>query len=270
MTAPRADLAIEHLLRVVASAATRGSPLPEALDAYGSPLARNVAQRLRAGATLPDAVRQELGDELADLLAGPQPPVDGAALLVAEHLRLRRQERLDQLATLFHPLLTLVTTAIAVPLILRVMGQPPALVWLSLAIVLVIAAILLPICAGRTAIARHLPALAMLNQHATLAQRYERAALVARWRLSEARLAPFLGEDLAAIAPVLSAVGAEDHCRRLASYHREAQLRARHRLHRTIQVLVLLAGGALVLAAGAGIVPSIVEATRQVTEAGSP
>jgi hypothetical protein len=238
---------IEQLLRVIAATAAERRPLPPALRELDHPLARSVADRLDGGETLPAALAGAIGPELADLLAGPRPGTAEAALLVAEWLRMRRADRVAAIARIAHPLCGLVMITAAVALTAWA-GPSPHAGWFAAAAVLLAGAVLLT-CASVTGLARRLPHLAAGALHARLATSYEKAALVARWRLSESGLAPLLGEDLDRLAPVLADPGAEVHCRRLAEYHRGAEVRARRRLWWTVMALGYLAGGCLLLAA---------------------
>ena len=243
---------IEQLMRVIAAAAAEHRPLPPALRELNQPLALAVADRLEGGETLPAALSGALGPELADLLAGPRPGTAEAALLVAELLRMRRADRVAAVARITHPLCGLLAVSAGVALVAWA-GPSPHAGWLAASAVLLIGAILL-ICAATTRLASRLPHLAAGALHARLATAYEKAALVARWRLPEASLAPLLGEDLSRFAPVLADPGAEVHCRRLAEYHRGADLRARRRLWWTVMALGYIAGGCLLLAAAVPLV----------------
>lgn len=244
----------EDVLRTIAASAASGQPLPPALRELGSPLARTVADRLDAGATLPEAFAGALGPELADLLAGPRPGTAEAALLAAEWLRQRRADRVDAIARLTHPLCGLLLVAAAVA-VTACYGPAPQAGWLAAGGVLLSGVVLL-LCAEAVGLSARLPHLAAVRLHARLASAYERAALVARWRLPEERLIPLLGDDLPRLAATLADAGAEPHCRRLAAYHREAGQRARRRLWWTVMALGYLAGGCLLLAAAIPMVDS--------------
>jgi len=242
----------EDVLRIIAAAASERRPLSPALREQGSPLALAVADRLDAGSTLPEAFAGSLGPELADLLAGPRPGTAEAALLAADWLRQRRADRVAAVARLIHPLCGLLLVAAAVG-VTAWYGSAPQAGWLAAGGVLFGGAVLL-LCAGASGLAARLPHLAAVQLHARLASAYERAALVARWRLPEDRLAPLLGDDLPRLAPLLADPGAEPHCRRLAAYHREAELRSRRRLWWMVMALGYLAGGCLLLAAAVPMV----------------
>lgn len=238
---------IADLMQTIAQAAQQRLPLSPALRELGSPVALTVAERLDAGATLPAALSDALSPELANLLAGPQPDTASAALLVAEWLRLRQADRIAAIERLTHPALGLLAVT-AAAVVVASTGTAPHSAWLVAAAILGAGGVLLA-CAGNGAWAIRLPHLAAAGLHARLAGRYERAALVARWRLSEERLAPLLGDDLPRLTPVLAEPGAEVHCRRLAAYHRKAELDARQRLWWMVMALGYIAGGCLLLAA---------------------
>lgn len=238
---------IEELLRTIARAAAERRPLPPALRELRSPVAGAVADRLERGETLPAALAGTLDPALADLLAGPRPDTAAAALLAAEWLRLRRADRVAAIARLVHPASGLLVVSAAV-VVVAMAGPAPLAGWLAAAGVALAGAVLLAV-AGRWTLAERMPALGALRLHARLAGSYEKAALVARWRLPEDRLEPLLGPDLQRLAPVLADPGAEGHCRQLAAYHRDAAARASRRLWWVVMALGYVAGGCLLLAA---------------------
>lgn len=238
---------IEDLMRTIARAAAERRPLPPALRELGGPLAVATAERLERGDALHEALVGALDPALADLLAGPRPGTAEAALLVAEWLRMRRADRIAAVARLAHPACGLLVIAATVAVIAWA-GPAPHAGWLATAAVLCCGTVLLA-GTGRSTLAGRLPGLGDSALHARLAGAYEKAALVARWRLPEERLVPLFGDDLARLAPVLADPGAEPHCRRLAAYHREAETRARGRLWWTVMALGYLIGGCLLLAA---------------------
>jgi hypothetical protein len=238
---------IGDILDSIALAATERRPLPPALRELGRPLATAVADRLEAGESLPQALRGALDPALADLLAGPRPPTAEAALLVAEWLRMQEQQRLLAITRLTHPICGLAVVTVAVVLTAWY-GPSPQGGLVAAAGVVLAGAVLLAVAGWRGWAARF-PVLGASAAHALLANTYERAALVARWRLPEAQLAPLLGEDLLRLAPVLADPGAETHCRQLATYHREAAQRASRRLWWAVMGMGYVAGGCLLLAA---------------------
>lgn len=250
-------LGLEELLRTIAAAASERRPLPPAIRDLGTGLARRIADRLDAGADLRTAFDQELPEGLADLLAGPRPGVEESALLAAELLRLRREDRTAAIAQIAHPLFALVAVAGTVGLI-GSLGPSPAAGWLAATACLGVGGLLVAL-AGSGRLSERLPWLGALRLHARLAGRYERAALAARWKLPEERLAPLLGADLAALAPVLADPGATAHCRRLAGYHRQAAERARRRLWFSVMALGYVAGGCLLLAGAVPVMDQWIE-----------
>lgn len=243
---------IEDILHTIAQAAAERRPLPPALRELAQPLALALADRLDAGEPLSTALRDSLGADLADLLAGPRPDTASAALLVSAWLRLRNNDRLDAIERLTHPLCGLVAISGMSALVMTV-GPAPQVSWLIAATILLIGAAFI-VVASSPRFAERMPHLAALARHARLASRYERAALVARWRLPEAQLGPLLGADLIRLAPILADPGAEDHCRQLALYHRAASQRARRRLWWLIMALGYLAGGCVLLATAVPVV----------------
>jgi len=84
-------------------------------------------------------------------------------------------------------------------------------------------------------------------RHLDLAGRWVRAGMAVRWSLTEAQALAILGTDLAPFAPVLGRSGAADHCARLAAWHMGAARRRLTATAATVAVLVLAAGGGIVL-----------------------
>lgn len=242
---------VETLMHAIAAAAQERRPLPEALQDLDFPAAHRVAERLESGDDLRTALGNLLPEGLGDLLAGPRPDTAEAALLVAEWLRLRREDQLAAIERLTHPLCGLLAVVAGI-ITVTAIGPAPAAGWLAAGAVVLVGAILL-IAASTPAWGERLPSLGALALHARLAGSYERAALVARWRLPEERLLPLLGGDLVRLAPVLGDPGAEPHCRRLAAYHRTAAGRARRRLWWLVMALGYIAGGCLLMASAAPV-----------------
>jgi len=258
---------IEVLLRAAAEAAAARAPMPEALRAHGGTLGATVATALEGGADLRTALAGALPPQQLDLLAGPRPPLEHAALLVAEDIRLARERRWRWFEILAQPALSLVIVLVYALVASAWGGSGLALAWVLAAAAatgLLVAAVAF---AGRPGPGRHLPWLGALGHHARQAGRYERAALCARWRLPEERLAPLLGADLAGLAPVLARADAETHCRRLAVWHREATARAQTRFCRVLALLLAIIAGCLLLATAVPAVQSV--AAEQMLAAGS-
>lgn len=248
---------IEVLLRAAAEAAAARAPLPAALRTRAGTLGAAVADRLEAGADLRTALHGALPPHQLDILAGPRPPLAQAALMVAEDIRLAREARWRWVELLARPAISLIAVLVYAVVAAQWSGAGLAGAWVVAAggaTALLVAALLV---AGRPGMAERLPWLGAGGHHARQAGRYERAALCARWRLDEAALAPWLGADLSGLGPVLARPDAEDHCRRLAAWHRAALARAQVRLGRVLSLLLAAIAGCLVLAAAEPAVRSV-------------
>lgn len=236
-----------RILDVVRDAAARGDDLAVALRASGLPGTAVAADRLAAGATVPEALAGLLPPRLAALLAGGLPPLATVAALLADEAWRRDERRRLVVVHLAYPVVScLVVAGLALllarcsppgPLYGPIMGMRLALPPAALAVLLLVAPWLprswrLP----GSGWARHLD----------LAVRWARAGLAVRWRLTEAQALAILGADLTPFSPVLGQPGAADHCARLAAWHLAA---ARWRL---TWMAVILSG--LILAVGGGIV----------------
>ena len=241
----------EGLLRVIAATAQAGAPLPPALRASGVAGAGPLADALDAGMDVPTALAGVLPEGLRRLLGGDHPPLDQAALLAAAALRRARSERFDTLVALAQPLAGLLAAVVALVLVAGPLGLRPDWRWLPAASA-GLAVALLPL-AGLLGegMAVRLPWLAGWGLHRRRAWRYERAALVARWRLPEERLALF-GADLIPLGPVLARPDAEAHCQRLAAWHAACALRARRRLLLVAALGLHLIAAAIIVAAAGG------------------
>lgn len=99
------------------------------------------------------------------------------------------------------------------------------------------------------AISRRLPWLCGWAWHHRQADRYRRGARAARWRLTEARLAPLLGSDLAGLGPLLADPAAEEQCRLLTTWHADRAAAALRRTTRLAAAGCHLLAGAVLLAA---------------------
>jgi hypothetical protein len=244
-------IAIEALLATIAAAAERREPLPAALRASGVRWAEAVAARLDAGDDLPTALSGLVSPELAQLLAGPRPPLEHAALLGAATLANQRQGRALVLDLLAWPVVCLIAASAALGTVAGPLGLPLDGRWLWLLIPGLIIG-LVPVAGWRfEALCHHLPWLCGWALHTRRAWRYERAALAARWRLDETDL-DRLGTDLRQLGPILGRPEAEAHCQRLAQWHRTAATNARQRLGQIGAALLLIMAGALILAAAGG------------------
>lgn len=239
------------LLELIAHAAAQRQDLTSALAASELPQAAELAVRLRAGATLVEALADRLDPQLRNVLAGPRPNLAEAALFVSEELRLRQVIREESLAALAHPLGTVLVVGGTCLSFLIHEGQVPELPWLFAAGGLLILA-MLPLLALLPGLGRRFPVLAGAGLHGALARRYARGALVARWQLTEAQVAGWFGGELACLGPLLARAGAELHLRRLAEHHRRAAISARRRLAVISGAMLYLGCGALLVATARG------------------
>jgi len=259
---------IETVLRTIASAAEQRRPVPEALRSVGGDLATALAAQLERGADLPSAFATLLPEDLRLALLGPRPPLERSALFIAERLRLKRERILAWTDVVAHPLLTLLAVAAAVIVIVAIGGLGFAPVWLlAFPAVLGLGGVILALSAnGRFATV--LPSLGAFGHHLRQSDRYQRAALVARWRLPEADLVVLLGADLGGLGPVLALPQAEVHCQRLATYHAQAQVRAQRRLAWILAGVVYVAAATLLLAAGVQPIAACVAAMMSLGDGG--
>lgn len=239
---------LQRLLDALAAIAAERVPLPPALRERGGPLGPQVADRLEAGDDVPRALAGLLTPAERDLLAGPWPDLASAALLVAEDLRLRRERRWAWAELLVRPLVSLVVVLGYVLVAAQGLALDLSIAWLVVAGGTLLVVIVTVLLAEAPRLRGMLPTLGARANHAAAATRYERAALVATWQLEEARLGPWLGEDLLRLAPILARPDAAEHCRRLARWHREAAVRAHRRLGHLLATALALVAGALLLA----------------------
>ena len=257
---------IENLLRTIAQAASERQPLPMLLRERCGDLGAHVADALDQGQDVASALAGQVPEDLLAALRGPRPPLERSALLAAERLRLERQTKRIWLETLLHPLFTMLAVSAALVIILRGDGMGLSLPWLLAGLgVLGMCGALFALAWSRQAVWL-LPSLASLGYHATQAQRFERAALVARWRLSEADLRPLLGTDLALLGPVLASPDAEHHCQRLAGYHAAAAVRARSHLAWLIGACIYITAGILLLSTAIAPVEAVIGAIETTDE----
>ena len=236
-----------RLLEVLRDAAIRHDDLAAALHGCGVPGAEPVAARLRAGATLPEAVAGVIPARLATLLAGATPPLATVcALLADEAWRAAERRRLiaDHLA---YPLASVVMVGVMAIVVARVLptggsyGHIASAGWALVPAALAVVMMAAPWAPRRW----HLPGSAWAA-HLDLAGTWSRAALAVQWRLTEAQALALLGADLSGMTAVLGLPESEGHCRMLAEWHQRA---ARRRL-----ALTAYGTAALILATGGGIV----------------
>lgn len=233
---------VETVLRTVATTAQRREPLVPALRQLSSTLATTVAANLERGDDLHTALAGCLPPAQIALLAGPHPTLEQAALLAADELAERRAARAQWIDQLAHPLLSLLIITLGAGVLAPRIGAGLDGGWLVAAAGVAALAVLMAVVVSRRE--GDGP-----GRHRRLAQRWERAALVARWRPEETLLQPLLGGDLAGISAVLARPDSEAHCRRLAAWHRTVASATQRRLGRALAAMLLLASAAVILAA---------------------
>ncbi len=228
--------ALMPLLATIADAAQHREPLAPRLRACGE---IQLAEALDAGCDLPTALGARLPPRYRELLAGPRPGLEETALFVRDDLRQRQLARAQLISGLIHPLVTWAVLVAVAAILLVVQDQRLSAPWLAFAGGGTIAAVL-------TLIWRR------DDHHAALTDRYLRAALASRWRLTEERLTALLGADLAELAPLLGTANAEVHFRRLAALHRRRADSLRHWRLVLTGTTLYIAGGALLIASVQG------------------
>ncbi len=222
------------LLEEIARTAERGDPLPARLRELGE---EALATALERGSDLPTALGDRLDPTWRALLAGPRPGLAESALLAADALRAARERRDQLVMRLAHPAFTWLCLVAVVTGLVASGTVTADRTWLAAAI-------------GVSLLALGPALLAIRDPWTRLADRYQRAALACRWRLTEERLGLLLGDDLVPLGPLLGRPGAVDHLLRLAEHHRQrARSRQRYLLIATAVAIYLAAGGLLLTAA---------------------
>jgi len=187
---------------------------------------------------------------LASLLAGGTPPLATVATLLADEAwrsATRRRLLVDHLSYPLAALAMVVGLAVALALTVPVgLWYAPVASsgWAALPAALVVLLIVAPWLPSGW----RLPGSGWAR-HLDLAGRWARAALVVRWRLTEAQAATLLGIDLSGFGAALGATDAEVHCRRLADWHRDAAARRLGWTALVLAALILAIGGGVVLGA---------------------
>jgi hypothetical protein len=255
----------EALLEAIATAASQRQPLPEALRASRIAGAEALALRLEAGEDLAAACAGLIPPELVQLIAGPRPRLEHAALLGAAILRDRRGARGRLFDLIAWPVVCLGATVAALITVAGPLGLPLDHRWWPVVIFALVLALAPLLALVSENLAARLPWLCGWHLHAQRAWRYERAALAASWRLDEMAL-DLLGTDLRRLGPVLARPDAEIHCRRLAAWHRQAGERAQRRLGLVLATALLVMGGALLLTAAGGPIRAGLDEVMQAAE----
>lgn len=249
------DADLIALLRVIAESAARREDLILSLGASSTPGAATVAAALTRGETVAQALAGIAPREVLRLLAGPRPPLERAALLAADELEARRLRRGTWRDHLAQPLISSAIVLITATVVIRAYHPTVAWPWLCAAIpgfVVIALALTLPWC--DEAIACRVTILGTWSYHLRRSSLYTRAALAVRWRMTEADIGSLLGADLTRIAPALANADAEEHCVRLADFHRDAAAGQARLLSRLLAGAVLSVAGAVMLAVAMGVI----------------
>lgn len=235
------------LLQLIAQAAREHRDLATALRASGLTGAASVAAALDRGETLDVAMTGFLEPGLARLLAGPCPDLERLALLAEGEWRLRQRRRDSLHQHLAYPVLSAAVVLLGAGVFVAMWPFATAWTWAVLALPPLL---LLALATQLHRLGRWgelMPLAGAWCRHCRLSQQFGRAALVARWRLTEAEAGRLLGFDCAPLAAVLARPDASEHCQHLAEHH------ARHAdgllevCARVATVLVLASAGAVVL-----------------------
>ncbi|MBA2481955.1 MAG: hypothetical protein H0V44_14915 [Planctomycetes bacterium] len=245
---------LEGLLRHIAAAAVRREDLVVALRASDIRGAQRVAAVLERGDTLAQALTEDAPEPVLALLAGPRPPLEYAALLAAEELRARRVRHEVMRHRLAYPITSLVMIAAAMGWMVHRCGAPLDLRWLWTAVpgvVVLAGALILPWC--HELVTARVPIVGTWSYHVARAGWYARAMLASRWRMTEDDIERYLGSDLARLAPVLGRADAEEHCARLAAYHRDVGDRHARWLARIVAAAITSLAAAVMLAVTMGL-----------------
>lgn len=234
------------LLEAIAEAAREGRPLAQTLEASPLPGARVVAERLAHGQSLLEALAGLVPPDLARLLQGGTPPLAVLASVAAAEAWRRAERRRVLSHHLAQPLATLgILLGLTVALVVLLPPQGPYQSVVSPGWMAIPACLAVLIATGPWH--RWGPGAAWWTSW-TRAERWARAGLAVRWRLTEAQAQDLLGEDLAGFAGVLNSSGAEAHCHLMAQWHQQAAERRLAWTARALAALILATGGALVLA----------------------
>lgn len=245
----------EPLLRAVADAAQARAPLPAALRASGARGADAIADALERGADLRTAFAHALPPATLDLLAGERPSLERRALLALAQARAADERRRALRDAIAYPVVSMLVVAVAAAVVAARTGLGLEPGWLALAISALALLALMVLAGVVPALRRRLPWLAAWRDHLEREDACRRAALAARWRLTEAEAQALLGIDLGRLGPWL-AEGGEAGLLRLADHHAWRARRAVRSLALCAALVLHLLAGALFLAAGARVVES--------------
>ncbi len=236
------------ILEIVRDASARGDGIAEALARSGIPASDRVEARMAAGEPAAAALAAILPARLAQLLEGDGPPFPVRCALAAdeEHRRLERQRILVE--ALSYPCAMLAVLILLLAALRWWLPRSPhyhEIVTLRVCLLPLAALALVGLAQlGRSGV---LPGSGW-RRHLALAERWARAALTVDWRLTELQAQRLLGVDLSLCGDVLSSPTAADHCRQLASWHLRSARRLLLLTAWATAALVLLTGGAIVLA----------------------
>ena len=235
------------LLEVISQAAREHRDLATALRESGLAGAASIAAALDRGEALDAALAGFLEPGLARLLAGPCPDLERLALLAQGEWRIRQRHRDSLYHHLAYPVLSALVVLLGAGVFLAWWPYATAWAWFGLAIppvLLLVLAVQLPRLGRR---GEMLPLAGAWSRHNRLSQQYGRAALVARWHLTEAEAGRLLGFDCAPLAAVLARPDASEHCQHLAEHHAHHADGLLEVCARAATVLVFASSGSVLL-----------------------
>lgn len=231
----------ETLVDAIHHAALSGRDLISALAAHHHPQAQEVAARLRAGETLPQACVKHLGPELAQMLAGPRPSPAESALLVGSILRARNQRRSLMLHIIAYPVASILT------LVLILLGMDWLAIidipWTQVAAPLLLAAVMSTVALGRgSAYGRS------WQSHAQRSEWWQQCALILRWQLTEEQAQRLFGPEPSRLAAVTGASPAAiKHCQTMIDYYHQRATRGAERRAHILSLLIQVCGGSVAI-----------------------
>lgn len=235
------------LLEVISQAARERRDLAGALREAQVVGAASVAAALDRGQSLDAALATVLDPAIARLLSGPCPDLGRVAQLARDEWRRRQRQRASLYQHLAYPVLTALVVLAGASVFLALWPHPTAWAWLGLGgppLALLALAFALPQL-GQAG--ERLPVAGAWLRHDRLTRQFARAALVARWQLTEAEAQRLLGFDCTALGAVLARPDASDHCQHLAEHHAQRAEYLLGLLGRLATVLVFACTGAVIL-----------------------